>query len=280
MTDIPDLRISPARISPDLTLCGAGEPALLFVHGFCCSKADWDGIVPDLSADHLCATLDLPGHGDAPASGEATVEGLAHAVVAARKALGSETVILVGHSLGAKVIRDAWRLDRTGIAGMVMIDGVLYQGAGTDLVAAARRRIASEPLDVFVERQFGVMFPPGTDVRTRDLVLGRGLRMNADFVKQLYVDAVTFDPSRGRATLEALAVPTLALQSTTTDVDGRRIQLVPGMRTPFMDAVEELVPGGRAVVIPGAGHFTMFDQPRAVIDAIRSFAAEVGRGVS
>jgi pimeloyl-ACP methyl ester carboxylesterase len=42
---------------------GMGEPALLFVHGFCLSHEDWDIQVDRFRASHRVIVCDLPGHG-------------------------------------------------------------------------------------------------------------------------------------------------------------------------------------------------------------------------
>ncbi|CAM4916677.1 unnamed protein product [Rotaria socialis] len=40
-----------------------GKPTIVFVHGIASYKEGWMSIVKNISADHHCITLDLPGHG-------------------------------------------------------------------------------------------------------------------------------------------------------------------------------------------------------------------------
>src|SRR3954452_9383933 len=42
---------------------GAGENALLFVHGWACDETFWVGQAPALGAKFHVVTIDLPGHG-------------------------------------------------------------------------------------------------------------------------------------------------------------------------------------------------------------------------
>src|SRR5215212_2214691 len=42
---------------------GAGENALLFVHGWSCDETFWTGQAPALAAKFHVITVDLPGHG-------------------------------------------------------------------------------------------------------------------------------------------------------------------------------------------------------------------------
>jgi pimeloyl-ACP methyl ester carboxylesterase len=51
---------------------GAGEPTLVFVHGFCCDGSDWENQVRRFIPAHQVLVPDLRGHGRSPASGECT----------------------------------------------------------------------------------------------------------------------------------------------------------------------------------------------------------------
>ena len=59
-----------------------------------------------------CITLDLPGHGQsgAPKDGKFSMDLFARAVEAVRAEAGTDKIVLVGHSMGAPVIRQYARL--------------------------------------------------------------------------------------------------------------------------------------------------------------------------
>jgi pimeloyl-ACP methyl ester carboxylesterase len=42
---------------------GAGNPPLVFVHGFACTHDDWQLQVDSLQSQHFVITCDLAGHG-------------------------------------------------------------------------------------------------------------------------------------------------------------------------------------------------------------------------
>ena len=42
---------------------GRDEPALVFVHGWCCDKSYWKFQVPYFAKQHKVVTIDLAGHG-------------------------------------------------------------------------------------------------------------------------------------------------------------------------------------------------------------------------
>ena len=46
------------------TVLGEGEPALVFVHGWCCDSGYWKEQVPHFSQQYMVVTVDLGGHGE------------------------------------------------------------------------------------------------------------------------------------------------------------------------------------------------------------------------
>ena len=105
---------------------GAG-PTIVFVHGWTCDSSSWDAQVPAFAKDHRVLTLDLPGHGrsDSPKDGKLSMDLFARAVEAVRAESGAERIVLVGHSMGAPVIRQYAHLYPERVAGLVAVDGPL-----------------------------------------------------------------------------------------------------------------------------------------------------------
>jgi pimeloyl-ACP methyl ester carboxylesterase len=83
---------------------GKGEPALVFLHGWCGERAYWKHQADTFAADHRVVTLDQAGHGESGKDRKSwSASGLAADVEAVVKALGLKRVILVGHSMGGPV---------------------------------------------------------------------------------------------------------------------------------------------------------------------------------
>jgi pimeloyl-ACP methyl ester carboxylesterase len=86
-------------------LAGAGDPPMVFVHGWCCDRSYFAPQITHFSASHAVAAVDLRGHGesDRPAPGPGTydIAVLAQDVLAVAAAAGLGQPVLVGHSLGA-----------------------------------------------------------------------------------------------------------------------------------------------------------------------------------
>lgn len=47
---------------------GAGEPALVFIHGGLANRGFWDGELKAFAARYCVIALDLPGHGESKAN--------------------------------------------------------------------------------------------------------------------------------------------------------------------------------------------------------------------
>ena len=251
---------------------GKQDPTLLFVHGFGCSLEDWDKQIAALAGTFRCVALDLPGHGGSAPPPQPTLAALARAVTEAKNRYGGRRVILVGHSLGAKVIREAYAESPASVAGMVFIEGAYYDGDREALVRRAREGVDSEGFAAFAHRHFDAMFVEGSDPELRRSVLARIRLLEPVFARALYLEAVGWDPLRGQETLRDITVPVLVLQSTYNDASFQRRPLEPGMRTPFMRQVAYWLPQAELQVIPGHGHFAPLEAAETVNEALHAFA--------
>jgi pimeloyl-ACP methyl ester carboxylesterase len=102
---------------------GRGDPALVFVHGWCCDRGYWREQVGHFFPKYQVVTIDLGGHG---ASGRGrtnwTVEAFAEDVKAVVEKLDLSRCILIGHSMGGAVIVEAARRMPGRIIGLIGVD--------------------------------------------------------------------------------------------------------------------------------------------------------------
>lgn len=103
--------------------------AVIFVHGWTCDETTWREQVPVLAKSYRVITLDLPGHGrsDAPSDGKFTVDLFAHAIESVRVEAKANRVVLIGHSMGAPVVRQYARLYPQHTVALVLVDGVIVR---------------------------------------------------------------------------------------------------------------------------------------------------------
>src|SRR5688572_2561414 len=82
-----------------------GAPAVLFLHGFMGSSADWRDVTAALGDRAFCITLDLPGHGASLGlRPEAyTIEESARAAIHVLDELRVQRPVMVGYSMGGRL---------------------------------------------------------------------------------------------------------------------------------------------------------------------------------
>src|SRR4051794_13633078 len=98
----------PFAIVGEVTLhydeAGAGDPPILFVHGWTCTNAHFEPQMAYFAPTHRVVAVDLRGHGrsDKPEQ-EYTITGFADDMVAFCREVGLERPVVVGHSMGGAV---------------------------------------------------------------------------------------------------------------------------------------------------------------------------------
>lgn len=102
---------------------GTGEPTLMFVHGWSCDARYWRAQLPHFSKNHRVVTLDLAGHGHSGTTrSKYTMLAFGEDVRAVTEAIGSRSLILIGHSMGGSVIAEASRLMPKRVIGLIGVD--------------------------------------------------------------------------------------------------------------------------------------------------------------
>jgi pimeloyl-ACP methyl ester carboxylesterase len=102
---------------------GAGEPTLVFVHGWSCDARYWRAQLSHFAKNHRVVTLDLAGHGHSGTTrSQYTMRAFGEDVRAVTEATGSRSVLLIGHSMGGSVIAEAARLMSNRVIGLIGID--------------------------------------------------------------------------------------------------------------------------------------------------------------
>ena len=254
---------------------GKGEPAIIFVHGFTCNLSNWNEQLSGLSGSYRCLAVDLPGHGASDAPRKATIEALAEAVNDTLDARKLNEVVLVGHSMGCRVVSEAFSQSPGRIRGLVHVDGSAVAAGNADAaVKQYEQTIDRIGMDVFLKQLYDGFFVDTTPGVIRDVVNAGLPGIKMDFARELWFNLVRWDASRFRALLSNIDVPLLLIQSTFLDPDLKRMSLAPGQITPWMDEVAKAVQGVSMKVVPGVGHFTMLEAPQQTNDAIAQFAGQ------
>src|SRR5438105_7632125 len=194
---------------------GKGAPSIVFVHGFACSSEDWQPQLEHFQKTNEVVACDLRGHGRTPGRPhECSIEHYGGDVAALVNNLELARAVLVGHSMGCRVVLEAARLIPDKVAGLVLVDG--SRNATSDAEgaeAAARETVEKLGYAKFAEALFRQMF--FTRSPQADAIVERAVRSSAEFGPQLWPRITRWDAGQMDAAFAALRSPVLAIQSTT-----------------------------------------------------------------
>src|SRR5258705_9864627 len=158
---------------------GKGFPALVFVHGFACTHEDWKAQLDFFRRTNEVVAVDLRGHGQTPGRPhECSIEHYGGDVAALVNNLELDGCILVGHSMGCRVVLEAAKLAPERVAGVVLIDGSRNATGDPDgAEAAARAAIEKNGYAAFAESLFRQMF--FTPSAQADAIVQRAVKSSA-----------------------------------------------------------------------------------------------------
>ncbi len=102
---------------------GAGEPALVFIHGWCCDRTFWQPQLDHFAKSRRVVAIDLGGHGKSGLGRKNwTMAAFGKDVAAVVEKLQLKSVVLVGHSMGGPVMLEAAPLLKERLVGLVGVD--------------------------------------------------------------------------------------------------------------------------------------------------------------
>lgn len=267
---------------------GSSPGTLLFTHGYCLTESVWHYQKRDLAGGFGLLTWDLPGHGHSPgvAPGRLSLEFCADALARVIDEAPEGNVVLVGHSLGGVITlaylarhrETAARQVRGAVLVSTPMSHLARAVAGRWPGAALESRALGRALQFAVESDLAERVL-GRDIGRRDLSLSYrvvrwGFGREPSPSQVLFVrDAIAsvrpdvraethrvMSDADVAALLPEVSVPTLV-------VIGGRDRLVDPEES---RALTDLLPHGRAVTFPEAGHAAFLEQHER-------FNAEVGR---
>jgi pimeloyl-ACP methyl ester carboxylesterase len=224
---------------------GSGKATLVLVHGWTCDSSSWAAQVPVLVKKYRVITLDLPGHGrsGSPADGTFSMSLFARAVEAVRAEAKVDKIVLVGHSMGAPVIRQYARLYPGHVAGLIAVDGPLdMRQFPTEFkppsLAGPEGRKAREGM-------IRGMFTPQTPPELQQRILG--MMLAAPEATAIGAMRSIMDPALRKN--DVTPMPALAIWAGTNQ------------QMPKLEDVRTALPKYEQTQVAGTGHFVMMEKP-------------------
>ncbi|ADH86402.1 alpha/beta fold hydrolase [Desulfurivibrio alkaliphilus] len=237
---------------------GAGEPLLLFVHGWTCRRSYWAPQISFFGRRQAVAAIDLPGHGhSSPGERETwTVSGLAADVAAGAKELKAGQVILVGHSMGGAVAMEAARQLAGLAAAVVLVDTFVidYGGLAPEVV----ENIFAPFADDFPAAIAGLVEQTSTAATPLELkrqLIREMSQADPAWALPLWRDLLNWNPAPAFAELQ---IPLHAINGA----------LIPE------SARQRCAPFVGETIVPGAGHFLQMEDPAGFNRVLAQVLAE------
>lgn len=239
---------------------GKGSEAVVFVHGWTCDWTFWRAQIPAFSKKARVLAVDLPGHGesDAPQEKSAyTMDAFARAVEAVMRDAQVTRAVLVGHSMGAPVIRQFYRLFPERTLGLAFVDGALWSFVPRPMADQMLGSMRADYQKVLAPMLEGMLRPMHSDAereRVRAVMMRTPAHVSLAAMEGMLDEAVYRE--------DVLKVPALAVLA----------------RSPFWPADAEqrfrrLAPELDFRMWEGVSHFLMMDRPAAFNSELASFLA-------
>lgn len=246
----------------DVRELGTG-PAVVLVHGFPLDGAMWSGVARALSTRFRVLKPDLPGRGatEVPAAGIEEYADFLQAIVDGVDG----PVGVAGFSFGGYVTLALMRRRPGSVRALALVD---TRASADDDAGRAKRdetiaSVRENGVAPLVEGMPPKLLSP--ESLGRHDLLERVQRIIArQKPESVEADLVAMrDRPDASALLPSISVPTIVIV-------GERDALTPPADSEAMAAA---IPGARLVTVPGAGHLTPMERPRAVSDPLTDFFA-------
>jgi pimeloyl-ACP methyl ester carboxylesterase len=250
---------SPAEIRE----LGSG-PVIVLIHGYPLDGAMWSGVARALAPKFRVLKPDLPGRGHTEAAAPETIAGYADFVEALLSELPGP-VGIAGFSFGGYIALELMKRRPEKVRALVLVD---TRASADDPAGKAKRdetigAVRANGLRPVVESMPAKLLSPESLGRP-DLVERVQRMISRQKPETVEADlAAMRDRPDSTGFLPEIAVPTLVV------VGGQDV-LTPPADSEKMSAA---IPGARLVTVPGAGHLTPMERPKAVSQVLEEFFA-------
>jgi pimeloyl-ACP methyl ester carboxylesterase len=234
----------------------ADRPPLVLVHGAGGHLMHWPGELRRLPGRTVYA-LDLPGHGKSGGAGRSEIGAYAEVVRGFADAIGLAPFVVAGHSMGGAITLEFALRYPARLVGLILVGtgarlrvapeilaGILDDFAGTTELLA--QRVHGEHVDPHLLRLY-----------TR--------RLRETNPPVLHGDFLACDAFDRRADVSRITAPTLILC-------GEADRMTP---VKFSQFLHEQIAGSQLVVVSGAGHMVMLEQPAAMAENVAAFLSNL-----
>jgi pimeloyl-ACP methyl ester carboxylesterase len=239
---------------------GAGDPALVFIHGGLADRTFWDGQLREFAHLHRVIALDLPGHGESGSNrtkwGIPEFGADVKAVIEAEKL---KNVIIFGNSLGGPVATEAALLLPDRVLGVVGVDTFqVLDNQITPKDAKERAELFQRDFAGALKQMIQMLFHEDADPA---LIAEAERRMGGTSPEAAHAMFLSFAGYDVGASASRLTMPLRAINGDLypTDVEGNR-----KVKADF-----------DAVIMKHMGHYPMLERPAEFNNLVKETVASL-----
>jgi pimeloyl-ACP methyl ester carboxylesterase len=237
-------------------------PAVVLLHGAGFDHSTW-ALHSRWFAHHGYAVLapDLPGHGRSSGQALPTISGMADWTAALLDTAGASKAKLIGHSMGSLIALETSARHPTKVSSLGLIGTAATMTVGSDLLKAAE---ANEPAAIDMVSIWGLGFKAELG---GSLAPGLWMHQGAQRVLQQTRPGVLYSDLNACNSYQNALEAAAQVKVPATLILGERDMMTPAKAGKALAAA---MPHARTVVLPGAGHMMMIEQPDELLAALQS----------
>jgi len=239
-----------------------------------CNQQDWEHQVAYFKKEAQCIMIDLRGHGDSEGTSEQeyTIEIMAMDAIDVLNKLSDKSVVLIGHSMGCRIIMEMYSQIPEKISHLILVDGSKMTEGDPKKVHAEMTAFVDTPqYGELMQQFFKDMLSDVTDEELKNRILKNAARMPRGIGKKLAPNMAVWDAVRFEQILQEITIPVSLIQSTYLSPARRRSPLKEGDTSPFIQWFEKAIPTLQVHIIHGTGHFPMLEKSKEVNQSITNF---------
>lgn len=234
---------------------GAGEPPILFIHGWTCNRTHWRDQMSHFAKKHRVVAVDLRGHGESDKPDQDySIDGFVDDVAWLIGELGLEKPVVIGHSMGGVIAMNLARKHPALTSAVVLVDAPICP--------------LPEAMAPLREQIFAAFQTPAYASAA------------AGFAREFFFDANS-PPEVIEAVMSSISAPQRVTHTALASALAPENQVAGPIPVPSLfvraqtqyateDQLRERYPGMGIITVPAA-HFVQMEQPAATNNIIADF---------
>lgn len=272
---MPELQVPGGKLVYDEH--GAGEPPIVFVHGFSCSVSDWRHQIDALSGNYRCIAVDQTGHGrSGPSARQLTMDNLGADIASLLGHLDLQNAVLVGHSMGTRIVIQAALDAKPRVGGVVLVDGSSVPADPDAVRKSVSDAMDEKGFEAWSDNLITSLIVDTASEEDQQAIKIRARRLDPTNALDMFSGMMSWDLGRFTEAHKELSCPVVVLQSTSViKGEGWERKLIDeAPNSLWLDAWQQR-PNAEIETYSATGHFTMLERPDEVSQAIRDLIKRI-----